>query len=516
MLRLIGLKNYILSSIIIIVVLSIASAVFTIVQTDKNVHKSNGNAINATVIISLATDMSAINSALPAIIMEEDPDKLENSLAKLQEKISEVNNDIIRCGVTCSDLKDNFSHYEKNLKILVDTKILVGKKSEAIEFFIQELSPIYKSSLAIIDSKGAAVQKATVEAVEQTLIEAKKIKLSLMASSALVIFIIGLGGYYFRKTLINCLNNVAIKLEASTLTLKSTSQKISSTSDILTESSNEQKISIEGTSQAVQEISAMTDTNRHSVEVSAQNSMRSLDKITNGKEIMNHMLITINQIEQTNEMMIEQIKQNESQFNSVATLISEINAKTQLIDDIVFQTKILSFNASVEAARAGDQGKGFAVVAEEVGNLANMSSAASKEISDLLTKSNNHVLKILDSSRTSMDKHINQSKSIIAQSQSIVLDCNQIFNDIDLSSQSINDVLVEINAGTEEQSKGIQEVNRAMLIINEVAHKSTQLAEESLITSSELNKQSISISEIVSDLACILNGKRTEKKQLAS
>jgi methyl-accepting chemotaxis protein len=78
---------------------------------------------------------------------------------------------------------------------------------------------------------------------------------------------------------------------------------------------------------------------------------------------------------------MNQINYSNEQMSEIVKVIQEIETKTKVINDIVFQTKLLSFNASVEAARAGEQGKGFAVVAEEVGNLAQMSGNAAKEIS---------------------------------------------------------------------------------------------------------------------------------------
>lgn len=77
------------------------------------------------------------------------------------------------------------------------------------------------------------------------------------------------------------------------------------------------------------------------------------------------------------------MKISNKKITEITKVISEVAAKTQVINEIVFKTKLLSFNASVEAARAGDQGRGFSVVAEEVGNLAKMSGDAAKEISNI-------------------------------------------------------------------------------------------------------------------------------------
>src|SRR3954468_23516662 len=81
------------------------------------------------------------------------------------------------------------------------------------------------------------------------------------------------------------------------------------------------------------------------------------------------------------------IKESNDLLNDLKTSFQAIQNKTRVINDIVFKTKLLSFNASIEAARAGQYGKGFSVVAEEVGRLAQTSGKAAKEIEALLSES---------------------------------------------------------------------------------------------------------------------------------
>lgn len=207
--------------------------------------------------------------------------------------------------------------------------------------------------------------------------------------------------------------------------------------------------------------------------------------------------------------MVEQISRNDTEFAEVINVIKNIDEKTKIINDIVFQTKLLSFNASVEAARAGEHGKGFAVVAEEIGNLAVMSGTAANEISELLNTSVNRVNDIVKNSQSSMNNIVESGKSTIDEGNKNAENCNIIFDQISSESQSICNILEEINAGTQEQSKGIEEVNKSMLQLNDVANKSEQVAQESLQMSTKLNEQSVSLGQIVDELVVMLNGKKT-------
>src|SRR5690606_1064272 len=98
-----------------------------------------------------------------------------------------------------------------------------------------------------------------------------------------------------------------------------------------------------------------------------------------GVEQINSLGSAFDEIKDGSHEMVEQMNENARQIDEIGALIRRIEEKTSMINDIVFQTKLLAFNASVEAARAGEAGKGFAVVAEEVGSLAAKSGASAKE-----------------------------------------------------------------------------------------------------------------------------------------
>ena len=107
------------------------------------------------------------------------------------------------------------------------------------------------------------------------------------------------------------------------------------------------------------------------------------------------------------------------QLQNIAVIINQINSKTAVINDIVSKTELLSLNASIESARAGEYGKGFCyLLLKEVGNLAKVSGKAANEIQELITASQEQVNKILgltkarvDDGKKSLVKHKNLYKN---------------------------------------------------------------------------------------------------------
>ncbi|WP_175239690.1 methyl-accepting chemotaxis protein, partial [Achromobacter deleyi] len=152
--------------------------------------------------------------------------------------------------------------------------------------------------------------------------------------------------------------------------------------------------------------------------------------------------------------------------------ISEI---VSVIDGIAFQTNILALNAAVEAARAGEQGKGFAVVAGEVRSLAQRSAQAAKEIKGLI-----------EDSVTKVGAGSQQVERAGATMQEIVA-----------SVKRVTDIMGEISAASEEQSSGIDQVNRAVSQMDEVTQQNAALVEEAAAAAGSLQEQAERLVEAV-------------------
>jgi methyl-accepting chemotaxis protein len=146
-----------------------------------------------------------------------------------------------------------------------------------------------------------------------------------------------------------------------------------------------------------------------------------------------------------------------------------------MVDEIAFQTNLLSLNAAVEAARAGEAGRGFAVVAAEVRSLAQRSSQASKEIKGLISASNGHVKRGVE----------------------LVSRAGGSLGEIVTSVKKVADIVSEIAAASQEQSAGVQEVDEAVTQMEGMTQKNAALVEESTASVNSVDRQMEQLSRVV-------------------
>jgi methyl-accepting chemotaxis protein len=163
-------------------------------------------------------------------------------------------------------------------------------------------------------------------------------------------------------------------------------------------------------------------------------------------------------------VVVAEAVQAMEEINSASRRIAEIIG---VIDEIAFQTNLLALNAAVEAARAGEQGRGFAVVAAEVRNLAGRSATAAKEIKTLIQDS---VQKVQDGS-------------------TLVTRSGETLQQIVAAVKKVADIVAEISAASQEQSAGIDQVNRAVLQLDELTQQNAALVEQASAASQAMADQ---------------------------
>jgi methyl-accepting chemotaxis protein len=207
------------------------------------------------------------------------------------------------------------------------------------------------------------------------------------------------------------------------------------TSQVLSEAASEQAAALEETSASLDEMASMT--RRNAGNTAEANSL---------------MAVAKQAIEKANISMVDLT----TSMKQIASASEQTQRIVKSIDEIAFQTNLLALNAAVEAARAGEAGAGFAVVADEVRNLAMRATEAARNTSDL----------------------IEDIAGKVKGGDDLVNITNNAFHQVTTGSAKVVELMAEIAAASQEQSQGIDQVNRAVAEMNQVTQQNASSAEE--------------------------------------
>jgi len=231
------------------------------------------------------------------------------------------------------------------------------------------------------------------------------------------------------------INEMLIENKRGGIMLNTSSENLITNVYTLSSSSNEAAASLEQTAAALEEMTSNIASNTQNIIKMAGFANNLTSKTKEGQELAN---------------------QTTSSMDEINTQVTAINEAISVIDQIAFQTNILSLNAAVEAATAGEAGKGFAVVAQEVRNLASRSAEAASEIKSLVENATN---------KANDGKHI--ADKMIAG-----------YHELSENITSTTEVIKDIESASKEQQTGIEQINDAVNQLDKQTQENAKVAAE--------------------------------------
>ena len=255
--------------------------------------------------------------------------------------------------------------------------------------------------------------------------------------------------------LMDRVSTVMVTVRDTVESVNTASKEIAAGNTDLSSRTEQQAASLEETAASMEELASTVKQNADNAQQATQLASSASDVANRGGTVVSDVVSTMQGI------------------SASSGKISEI---VSVIDSIAFQTNILALNAAVEAARAGEQGKGFAVVASEVRTLAQRSANAAKEIKQLIEDS--------------------VGKVQVGADQ--VTRAGSTMQEIVTSVRRVTDIMGEISAASQEQSNGIDQVNRAVSQMDEVTQQNAALVEEAAAAAGSLEEQALRLAKEVS------------------
>jgi methyl-accepting chemotaxis protein len=334
----------------------------------------------------------------------------------------------------------------------------------------------------LVAGRKAGIEKSVAAATDEMARQIESIKTEIQANIKRVLWLISLVtlivlaiiqavSYYFTQiSITRPVKRIIDDLRGGADQVASASGQITSASQSLAEGSSEQAASIEQSSASLEEMAAMTKQN-------ADNASQADQLMTQASAV----------VDQANESMAGLT----ASMEDISTSSEETSKIIKTIDEIAFQTNLLALNAAVEAARAGEAGAGFAVVADEVRNLAMRAADAAKDTATLIEGTTQKV-------KTGSD---------------LVAGTNEAFAQVTDSASRVGELVAEIAAASDEQARGIEQVNTAVTEMDKVTQQNAANAQQSASSSEEMLSQAGWMKEMVTELVSLVGGSDSSTKE---
>ena len=374
-----------------------------------------------------------------------------------------------------------------------------GQAEDATKVLIREIRPNQKKWMAALEQLATLEEKMTADAARIAEGEYQNARMAMLGFALFAVFAGILAAVFITRKLIRQLGgepdytariassiahgDLSISIDTTNATKGSLLMEVREMRNSLKDIVGQVRVGTETIGTASREIAA------GNIDLSSRTEMQasSLEKTASAMEELtstvkqnadnareaNLLAATASDVARKGGDVVAQVVDTMGSINTSANKIVDIIG---VIDGIAFQTNILALNAAVEAARAGEQGRGFAVVASEVRNLAQRSAAAAKEIKTL----------------------IGDSVEKVERGSKLVGQAGVTMDEVVASVKRVTDIMSEISNASQEQSRGIEQVNLSIIEMDSMTQQNAALVEEAAAAAQSLQDQASELQHVVS------------------
>ncbi len=354
------------------------------------------------------------------------------------------------------------------------------------------------------------------EEVNYTIEEAKTTEEIIALISLLILSIGTIASVVILRYLNNDISLVIETLEKNSIEVAVASNQIAESTSELSQANIEQSMALKQTSTSSKEFrDSIIESKNYMSE--ARSKVRDTHELSaQGRDSVTSMRESMENLKEVNQEIFLQIEESNKELSLINDAFIEISKKTNVINEIVFQTKLLSFNASIEAARANEHGKGFSAVASEIGILAKRSGDAAKEIEVLLKERLKTVQEIIDSTQIKYSLILEKNEREIDSSLSRTKEFESFFLEIDKNITSVFDMTKLLDETSSNQLEGINDISKALDSLEDITQINCTAQEQTSHAVLELSYQTKDLKGCMDKLSQIVKGQSLMNKTKAN
>ncbi len=281
---------------------------------------------------------------------------------------------------------------------------------------------------------------------------------------------------------VTSMRDILIQVSESSSSVSSASSEISSSTEQMAAGAQEQTLQAGEVASAVEEMTKTIVENSKNASSTAEQMKAAKQAAQNGVKISHETRDAIMKI-------VENAGQVGKIINELGGSSEQIGDIITVIDDIADQTNLLALNAAIEAARAGEQGRGFAVVADEVRKLAERTTKATQEISDLIKKIQNDTGRAVQS--------MGEAEAVVNEGSEKTNKTTESLEEIVRMANEVSDMVSQIAAASEQQSSASEQISKNVEAISSVTQETASGTEQVARTAEDLNRLTENLQELV-------------------